>query len=313
MRKMSKELLVTTLDQGQNLKRWLQKKHPQITFSNWQKLFRTGQIRLDGKRTKGNETLAVDQLVRIPPMLLTQTPQNQQKGHLTYIPTQEELESFKCSIIFENLNYLVINKPSGLAVQGGSNIRTHIDGLLRITYPDITPKLVHRIDKDTSGLLIVAKTHTFSQLITQAFKDNLVSKEYLAVVNGTPPQATGEIKNYLAKARKNNIESVQITSPNEGGKYSETHYTVLNSNNGFSLLLLRPSTGRMHQLRVHCASINCPILGDRKYNQGAKSNQLHLHAHTLKLPKEITKTLFKAPLHQNFETTLNKLKLNINK
>lgn len=311
---MNQELIIEYNDQDQNLQRWLQKKFPNIAFSQWQKWFRTGQVRCDGKRVKGNEVLILGQKVRIPPFV---TQINEQhtvetaKGHLAYTPSSAELSAFQTSIIFENADFLILNKPAGLAVQGGSGITKHVDGLIRSLYPENTPKLVHRLDRETSGLLILAKTHQMAQKLTKAFAQHTIQKEYWAVAEGIPLKPKGTILTHLEKGWAKDMEKIKVTNENEHTKASETTYKVISKNvvAKKALLSLKPHTGRTHQLRVHCEHIGCPILGDRKYNPKTSSRQLHLHAHQLTLPADLGGFTFTAEPPKYFKETLQTYKL----
>jgi 23S rRNA pseudouridine955/2504/2580 synthase len=211
--------------------------------------------------------------------------------------------------LFENDRFLVLNKPAGLAVQGGSGMTKHVDGLIRALYPDNPPKLVHRIDRETSGLLILAKTHSMAQKLTKAFEKHTIIKEYWAVVENIPTKSKGDILTHLEKGWGKDMEKMRIT---EGGKYSKTSYTVLakNTPNKKALLSLIPHTGRTHQLRVHCEHIRCPILGDRKYNPNTLSKTLHLHARQLILPFEFDSYIFTAEPPSYFVETLTTYHLN---
>lgn len=313
---MQNEILIEPKDQDQTLHRWLQKQFPNVPFSQWQKWFRTGQVRCDGKRVKGNEILVLGQKVRIPPFVPHFSEKamiTTGKGQLSYFPSLSELEAFKSTIIFENEDFLVINKPAGLAVQGGSGINKHIDGLIRVLYPQSPPKLVHRLDRETSGLLMLAKTHQMAQKLTKAFQYHTIQKEYWAIVEGIPLKQTGTIITQLEKGWDKEMEKMRVASPTSDAKPSETSYTVLTKNipQKKALLALIPHTGRTHQLRVHCEHIRCPILGDRKYNPKTTSRQLHLHAHKLILPAELGGHIFTAEVPPYFAKTLEEYRLSV--
>lgn len=304
------ELFVNTSDDQKILRRWLQQQFPNIPYGQWQKWFRTGQIRCNGKRVKGTETLSPGQKVRIPPFVQKMAIQPKTSGTETSF-SQQQLNAFKLNILFDLDDFLVINKPSGLSVQGGSNTTIHVDGLLQALYPETPPKLVHRLDKHTSGILIVAKTHAMAQQLAKAFANHTIKKEYLAITEGIPNKPKGIIQTSLEKGLTGqNMEKMQV-STHENAKPSKTSYCVLSSNttHKLALLSLTPHTGRTHQLRVHCEYIKCPILGDKKYNPATQNKQLHLHAHSITLPTELGGHTFKAPAPNYFETTLKKYTL----
>ena len=188
-------------------------------------------------------------------------------------------------VIYKDENILALNKPSGLAVQGGTNTNRHVDGMLEALKFDALekPKLVHRIDKNTSGLLLLARNRKFAELLTQAFKNHNLQKTYLALCYGKPKLNQGEINLSLSKVGEKIV-------PNPQGQKAITLYRVLDSvGTKFSLLELSPLTGRTHQIRVHLSTIGCPIVGDDKYfdRQNIKFNifddKLHLHAYKINL------------------------------
>lgn len=311
---MNSEHIIDISDKNQTLQQWLKKQFPYVPFSQWQKWLRTGQIRCDGKRAKGTEILTEGQKIRIPPMVAnfqSTTPYKPKAGHMSYTPSHSELNHFKDSILFENEDILVINKPAGLAVQGGSNIHKHVDGLVRALYPEQSPKLVHRLDRETSGVLLMAKNLQVAQTLTKAFAVHSIQKEYWAITEGLPPKAQGTILTHLEKGWSHDMEKMKVSSTSEDAKPSETSYKVLakSMHSRKAFLSLMPHTGRTHQLRVHCEHIRCPILGDRKYNPKSESRQLHLHARELVLPPELGGHTFTAELPEYFKASLDKYKL----
>lgn len=311
---MNREHIIDTSDKNQTLQQWLKKQFPYVPFAQWQKWLRTGQIRCDGKRAKGPEILTEGQKVRIPPMVAnfqSTSPDKPLVGHLTYTPSNSELDHFKSTILFENDEILVINKPAGLAVQGGSNIHKHVDGLVRALYPQHSPKLVHRLDRETSGVLLLAKNLEVAQKLTKAFAVHSIQKEYWAITEGIPPKANGTILTHLEKGWSKDMEKMKVSSTSEDAKPSETSFKVLakSTSTKKAFLSLIAHTGRTHQLRVHCEHIRCPILGDRKYNPKSESRQLHLHARQLLLPPELGGHIFTAELPGYFKTSLDKFRL----
>ena len=230
---MDRELIIGTSDQDQTLQRWLKKQFPNVPFSQWQKWLRTGQVRYDGKRAKGNEILVLGLKIRIPPFAAhfteQETPETP-KGQLSYAPSKAELDAFKAMIIFENDDFLVLNKSAGLAVQGGSTIKKHVDGLVRALYPENPPKLVHRLDRETSGLLMLAKTHLMAQRLTKSFSHHIIQKEYWAVTEGIPLKHKGSLITQLEKGWDKDMEKMRVASATSDAKPSETSYQVLGRN-----------------------------------------------------------------------------------
>jgi 23S rRNA pseudouridine955/2504/2580 synthase len=257
-----------------------------ISFALAQKLIRQKQIKVNDKKVPAAHRLCLGDNVEIYADLLTAALSH---GIKTKKSSPEILKKIKEAIIFQDKNLIAINKPQGLAVQGGSSISFSVDDALSFLKFDLeeTPKLVHRLDKDTSGVLLIARNRTSADLLTDAFRNKTISKVYLALVKGVPGKMEGKIDIALAKKYHGNEEKVY---PDKEGKEAITYYKVLKSNPDLncSLLELRPITGRTHQLRVHCKEIGHPIIGDGKY--GGKSafieklpDRLCLHAWHIKM------------------------------
>jgi len=301
---------------GLRLDRWFQRHYPELSHGALQKLLRTGQVRLDGKRVEGKDRVEPGQTVRLPPGVTT-APASSPKLTPKAVPTLSARDSQEIqSLVIHRDDWVIaLNKPSGLAVQGGSGTDRHVDGLLdglRFGFEE-RPRLVHRLDKDTSGLLLIARTGQAAKRLTASFRDRETEKLYWAVVVGAPPRADGTIDLPLAKRPgARDLETMQVD--HEEGQKALTHFKVLDrAANRAALLALWPRTGRTHQLRVHCAEIGCPILGDRKYggeeallSAVADSRRLHLHARRLVLPhpsgKGTLKVQAEPPAH--FKRTL---------
>ena len=230
---------------------------------------------------------------------------NNKKPIQNYI---EEIETLKKSIIFQDENLVVINKPNGYPVQGGSKVNFNIDLVLPYLIDRVNkPRLVHRIDKDTTGILVIAKTKKVASVITSLFKHYEVKKKYFALVIGTPASTTGNIKLPLKKKNTYGMEKMEVDIRSKSN--SETFYKILESKNNLSLIELMPKTGRKHQIRVHMQNINHPILGDKKYfNDKDLSNQrnikLHLHAKEIDFYLNKKRYLIKASLPSHFKKTL---------
>lgn len=273
---------VTQTEVGQRLDRWFKQHYPAISFARLQKLLRTGQIRLDGKRVDGTERLELGQVLRIPPLNI----EEKKPG----TPLKVDLRWLNSLIIYKDDNIIAINKPTGLAVQGGTKTEYHLDGMLehlKFKNPE-RPRLVHRIDKDTSGILLLARNAKTAKELAQWFKEGKIRKIYLALVVGVPKIKAGEVDAPLAKLTGAAKEKMGLAE--EDGQKAITLYQVVDQAHKTACLLeLEPKTGRTHQLRVHCALMETPILGDGKYG-GTKafmsgfSKQLHLHAYSLQLP-----------------------------
>lgn len=275
---------------GLRLDRWFQRHFPELGHGALQKLLRTGQVRVDGKRVEGKDRVEPGQTIRLPPGVTAAPPPKPRE-----IPTvsDRDAEEIRSLVIHKDDQVIVLNKPPGLAVQGGTGTERHVDGMLdalRFGF-DERPRLVHRLDKDTSGLLLIARTGQAAKRLGQSFRDRETEKLYWAVVVGVPPKPEGAIDLPLAKrpgARDRELMQVD----HENGQKALTHFQVLDrAARRAALLALWPRTGRTHQLRVHCAAIGCPILGDGKYGGEeallaavADARRLHLHARRLALP-----------------------------
>jgi len=270
------------------LDRWFKRHYPALAHGRLEKLLRTGQIRVDGKRAKGGDRLMPGQAIRIPP--LDEAPSPASATPRPLLPGDEAI--LQDAILHQDEAVIVLNKPPGLAVQGGTRSERHLDGLLdglRFGRAE-RPKLVHRLDKDTSGVLVIARSTAAAVFLTRAFRDKATRKIYWALAVGLPNPPQGRISLALAKRPSQGGERVRA-DPDEG-KPAVTYYRVVESiGERASWLALLPVTGRTHQLRAHCAAIGTPILGDGKYGGGASrlsgvpnAGRLHLHARTLSIP-----------------------------
>ena len=273
-----KPVTVTEADAGQRLDRWLQQKFPGVGYPVIQKALRKGEIRIDGKRVEGKARLEEGMQLRLPPVL-----------HHASVPIAErdltpaEKKFAKSMVIYEDDSIIALNKPSGLATQGGSKTLRHVDRLLATWTNKFgeKPKLVHRLDKDTSGVLLVAKNRAAAAALGNMLKHRDVRKTYVAITDDVPKAHEGEIKHALLKTETG------VIVDRENGKAATTSYKVLSySGRDVALVALRPESGRMHQLRVHLAHIHSPILGDEKYGgmaedsftEEAARERLWLHA-----------------------------------
>ena len=270
-------------EDGQRLDRWLARRWPDLPHGRLQKLLRTGQVRVDGRRARAGDRLAAGALVRLPPMPAPapEAPRPPPAG------LAAELQG---RVLHLDEAVIALDKPAGLAVQGGPGTGRHLDGMLdalRFDAPE-RPRLVHRLDKDTSGVLLLARSAADAARLTAAFRDRRAEKLYWALTAGAPAPASGRIALALAKRGRPGGERVAVAAD---GKPALTDYeTLAHAGRRAAWLALRPLTGRTHQLRAHLAALGCPILGDGKYGGRAAfpeglglEPRLHLHARRIAL------------------------------
>ena len=277
------------------LDRWLRRHFPGVTQGLVEKWCRTGQVRVDGKRAEASTRLAAGQSVRIPPRPagdpLPPQPKEVDPG---------QARDLQRLVVYRDEHVLALNKPHGLPVQGGPGIKLHVDGMLdalRFGAED-RPRLVHRLDRDTSGLLLLARTPGVAAKLAAAFRGRQMQKTYWAVVVGRPEPPAGKIDRALARIGGPRGERSAVAAAGDAkAAQSVTTYETLDVvSDRFALLAMSPQTGRTHQLRVHAASMGTPILGDGKYGI-EKSHvegfnpELHLHARALKFPHPAGGTL----------------------
>lgn len=281
-----KEQTVAAADDGARLDRWFKKHYPGLPFSRLSKLLRTGQIRIDGKRAKAADRLAQGTRVRVPPLgdlPPATTPRPRSPA------TEEDRSALLDMILYQDDSVIVINKPAGLAVQGGTKTTKHLDGMLDALVKDgQRPRLVHRLDKDTSGVMILARTGPAAAALGHSFYGRDARKTYWALVVGRPEIDDGKITAPLAKEPGRLGERMEVS---EDGKKAVSRFHVMEHiGRKASWLALMPLTGRTHQLRAHCAHMGTPIVGDGKYGgtaahlTGGISRKLHLHARRLVIP-----------------------------
>ncbi len=288
-----KRYQVSAEEAGMRLDRWFKVHLPQVTFAYLNKLTRTGQVRIGAGRVKTNTRLNEGDEIRVPPLAFDTRPTDVPKGDVAPL-TKEERRLFDSMVIHEDKDIFVLNKPSGFAVQGGTKTFQHLDGLLMGLGVELRerPLLVHRLDRDTSGVILVARRRAVAASLGKLFATRIVRKTYWAVVKGVPKPAQGKIDVALVKAR--GLEGDRMRASREGEEDDEqravTQYAVLDKASSVaSWLSMKPLTGRQHQLRAHAAHIGTPILGDNKYggDEGLPEgvpNRLHLHARRLVLP-----------------------------
>ncbi|MBR5599137.1 MAG: RluA family pseudouridine synthase [Alphaproteobacteria bacterium] len=297
---------VKNSDDGIRLNRWFLKYYPGLSLGRFQKLLRTKQIKVNGQKAEANTRLQENDEIRVPPL------DNEKKVNETTVSFSDK-KFIENLVIYKDEKIIVLNKPSGLAVQGGTNTSRHIDGMLDALKfgKDEKPKLVHRIDKDTSGILVLARDRKMADVLTKAFREHNLGKTYLALTRGWCDKEFGEIKAPLEKIDGR----VQVS---EGGKNAVTEYEIIdNVGNKFSLVLACPLTGRTHQIRAHMEYMDMPILGDDKYfgNERIKDamfqKKLHLHAYKIDLSYIYGKKMVvKAKLPDYFIESIKTLGLN---
>ena len=284
---MSVSLVTVKKGEGdQRLDRWFKAHYPALGFGKLQKLMRTGQIRVNGGRVKPAHRIEEGDEIRIPPLDASDARPTEKK---TARISDADAALIRGMVVHEDDALYVLNKPNGLSVQGGSKTTKHIDGMLGALNPrGDKPKLVHRIDRDTSGLLVIAKTAEAARALTHAFKARDAHKLYWAITIGVPEQDSGEIDAALAKRGGPGQERVELVDRDHPmGKPARTEFELLDrAGNKAAFMALSPLTGRTHQLRVHLASLGTPIQGDGKYGERVNFIQglkpvLHLHARGL--------------------------------
>lgn len=288
------QIEVAAEDGEQRLDRWFKRRFPALGHGRLEKLLRTGQIRVDGKRAKASDRLEVGQVVRVPPLGEDATaahPDTAEKRPAKV--SDRDAKQLQQAVLYRDDDVIVIDKPAGLAVQGGSGLSRNLDDMLTALQFDAKdkPRLVHRLDRDTSGVLVLARSVQAAQRLAEAFRHKDAKKIYWAVTVGAPKMSRGKIDAALMKqgGQGQGRERVQI---DEEGKRAVTFFNVLDrAGTKAAWLALMPMTGRTHQLRAHCLALGTPILGDGKYAgagafiaREAVPRQLHLHARRLILP-----------------------------
>ena len=323
------QMLTVAGDEGeQRLDRWFKRRFPHVTQGAVEKMCRTGQVRVNGGRVKASDRVVPGMEIRVPPLPVGEAPKPVESRM-----AKTDAGMIQEAVLWKDDHMIVLNKPAGLPSQGGSGQgERHVDALaeaLKFGYKE-KPKLVHRLDKDTSGVLLLARTDRVARALSEALRHREARKIYWAVVAGVPHPRQGSIKFGLVKApgrgRSGEGEKMLCVHPSkvaetEGAKRAQTDYfTLWFLGARLSWMALEPVTGRTHQLRAHMAEIGHPILGDGKYGGSGQENpgdgwgatsggdisrKLHLHARSLTIEHPITKTMmtFTAPLPDHMART----------
>jgi 23S rRNA pseudouridine955/2504/2580 synthase len=284
-------VVVTPDEDNMRVDRFLEARFPGLSFSHIQRIVRKGELRVDGKRADSKDRLVAGQQIRIPPLRLD-APKI--AGELSEAEAKT-LAALKAMTLYEDDDVLVLNKPAGLAVQGGSGTTRHVDQMLEVMRDakGQKPRLVHRLDKETSGCLLVAKTRFAATQLTGSFRHRSARKIYWALVAGVPKPKQGRISTFLAKEESEDDTIMRIAEHGEeGASHAVTYYAVVEASaNKLAWVSLKPVTGRTHQLRAHMAHIDHAIVGDPKYFNrenwelpGGLQNRLHLLARRIVIP-----------------------------
>ena len=288
------QITVESGEADQRLDRWFKRRFPGVTHGRLEKLLRTGKVRLDGKRAKASDRVVAGQVLRIPPLGAAPSSDSDQDVRVKAEPkvSDKDAAALRASVLFKDADVLVINKPAGLAVQGGTGLDKNLDAMLDALKFDAPerPRLVHRLDRDTSGCLVLARSAKAAQALTAAFRHKEARKVYWAIVVGAPKLDRGKIDAPLSKQPAKGGERVQIDE--DEGRFAITHFAVIErAGKKAAWLALMPVTGRTHQLRAHCVALGTPILGDGKYAgqeafvaRDELPNQMHLHARSIRIP-----------------------------
>ena len=288
------QIAVEAGEAGMRLDRWFKSHYPGLGFGHLQKLLRSGQIRVDGGRVKADTRVEPGQLVRVPPLDIDR----KDGAPLTAktIRGQEDGDVLAKMLLYEDDKVFVFNKPAGLAVQGGSGVVRHVDDMLEAwrNKKGEKPRLVHRLDRDTSGVLVVARTRLAAMKLAEAFRARETKKTYWALVKGVPPKREDKISSWLVKEATPDGDRMRVAKHGEkGADHAVSYYRIVEqAAQTLTWLEMEPYTGRTHQLRVHALHIGNPILGDPKYFEhdtnwefpGGVQKRLHLHARRIVIP-----------------------------
>lgn len=315
-------ITVSSVEDGTRLLRWFLRHFPSMPQREFYRLCRGGQIRVNSRRCHGTEILREGDAVRVPPTIAEYATEPKKKTESGEHFSLTDLEKLRLCIVHSDDDIVVFNKPAGLVVQGGTGIRKSIDKMAAALFPYAKISLVHRLDMETSGLLVVAKSQRAAQILSHQFQTKTAKKEYLALLNGDVTESRGVIDNYLLKGR------VFDSPDRENGTGARPHHAVTEfrvlarASGMLTWVLFRPQTGRTHQLRMHSAfSLNAPIVGDDLYGRGRDmdvglrsviaTNNLFLVAHkiTFQHPATGRMVTFRAPVPDFMNPVISLLEL----
>ncbi len=298
---MNRSYKIKPIHASMRLDRWIKNNLGKYPQSLLEKSIRKGKIKLNKKKTNSSYKLKTGDEISFYNFHY----KFEQKKTSNYTPSKKNLDESEKSLIDNNDDFIIINKKSGVSVQGGTKSKNNLIDIFSNSdlFKDTKPYSVHRLDKDTSGVMIIAKNYNSAKLLTSLFRLRKIHKTYLAICHGTFKNKKGEIRGNLVKYEKEKkISELAITN-----------YNVIKSNNFFSFLELKPITGRKHQLRKQLSFMGNPIVGDTKYNilksKNKNEKKLMLHAHKIKFLINNKKFNFKAELPDYFNNYLNKKRL----
>ena len=289
---------VSVAEDETRLDRWLKRRFPGLSQGQVEKLLRSGQVRVDGARAKSNTRLQAGQEVRVPPIKIDKdkAAPNERKSQTASV-SPADAEFIRGLVIYEDEECIVLNKPPGLAVQGGTGTSRHVDAMSSalVGAGEDRPKLVHRLDKDTSGVLVLAKSAPAAAALGKLFRSRDLEKIYWAIVAGVPHPVDGQMRSWMVKSAGPGGEMEKMRLCEHGVKnavFSITDYALVsNAARRAAWMALKPVTGRKHQLRLHMSELGHQILGDNKYTSDQEkpngiATGLHLHARALRLPRK---------------------------
>ena len=307
MKKLEKFIIPESEDKSR-LDRCLRRNLGEINQSLLEKSLRNKHILINGKKAKASDKIEKNQIITYKASLFLKS----MKAFSTISKNKKSfyLDLYKKTLIKENENWIILNKPNKIAVQGGTGQNKNIDELLRSISNDYQFKLVHRLDKDTSGILVIAKNLKTAKIFHDYFKNKIVIKLYLTIISPPPSKNEQYISSNIEKSSFLNMRKMKTSDTQ--GKFAKTYMKTLVKNSKYALVLLYPITGRTHQLRVHMNHIGCSIIGDKKYklNENFQDNEnfLKLHSYIIKFPNE---DCIKAPLPEHFVNFMKENKLDI--
>jgi len=275
---------------GSRLDRWIKKHYPEISHGDLEIALRKGYIKVNDGKVKSNYRINLSDKISVYSFL---SNKKKKTKHNYKRSSKKEIENM---LIYEDDEILVINKPHGIAVQGGSKINKHIDGLLQSSYKSLQPRLVHRIDKETSGILLVALNRKIADFLSYSFREKKITKYYWAITYGNLSEKSGIIDKRI-KRKNSNTYTDALT------KYTK----YMNFNDKLNFMIYKPITGRNHQIRIHSYDLGVPILGDKKYGYNLDDNKkLHLHSKSIEFFHPNGKKMyFEADLPPHMQETWN--------